>query len=580
MERRALYFFMTSLAVISFMIIILLSIYGQTELRSPSKDIFPLGDCPDRDEDGYLDEDCGGDDCFDSYFLFYVDGTEACSEDTSYSFSPPGPYGWIADHSVVYRDGFYHIFYHHYDNKVIYDFMTPDFVNWGYHQDVIDSSLSETDWDDGNVWAPYVYFNEDDGMYYMFYTGVAHHDDGTPDDYSQRIGLLISSDLVTWERAPVNNCPGTTGDGCVYDCRNPWTTHGIPGGWNDQCRDPFILKDGDRWLMYNTIKRSDTLSAGVDVSESSDLINWNAVAMIEEVDMGQAENVVVFDVGPRHYLLSKCWESNQGECETDHSTEGINYFYSEDLIDGYTWGGSFDNNIYNAPEITVFEDGTHLFSGGRGLSSLYFKRLEVSDEHEVSFFNNFNSSCSVFSYDINPGMEEACDDADNNCNNEVDEGLDCFLVNSDIDFVEGWNLISIPLDVTSGLEVFSESGADSVLSFDGNWEYWINGEGDLVELGFGRGYFVHSNSDMSLSFEGHEPISEVVVSEGLSLIGVGDPMVVSDLVADPGLVNGVWEYDPVSGEYVELNLLDVLQPKNGYWISYGDVQLSPPLPPG
>ena len=79
-----------------------------------------------------------------------------------------------------------------------------------------------------------------------------------------------------------------------------------------------------------------------------------------------------------------------------------------------------------------------------------------------------------------------------------------------IELKKGWNLISIPLDVTSGLEVFSESGADSVLSFDGNWEYWINGEGDLVELGFGRGYFVHSNSDMSLSFEGHEPISEVV----------------------------------------------------------------------
>jgi len=578
MAGRKFYFIMFSLAVISFIAIILLSIIGQNELKSPNKDIFPLGDCPDRDEDGYFDEDCGGDDCFDSYFPFYVDGIERCNEEIGYSFSPPGLYGWIADHTVVYKDGFYHVFYHHYNNKVIYDFMTPDFVNWGYNQDVIDSSLSDTDWDDGNVWAPYVYYNEKDGQYYMFYTGVAHHDDGTPDDYSQRIGLLISSDLISWERAKINNCPGTSGDGCVYDCRNSWSTHGILGEWNNQCRDPFILKDGNRWLMYNTIKRVDTMSAGVDVSESYDLINWAPLALIEEVDMGQAENVVVFDVGDRHYLLSKCWESNQGECESDHSTEGINYFYSDDLIDGWIWFGSFDNNIYNAPEINVLDDGTYLFSGGIGLSRIHFKRLEISDEHEISFFNNFNSTCSIFSHDINPGMEEVCNEVDDNCNDEVDEGLDCLLISSNIDLVEGWNLISIPLEVSSDLSVFSEASVDSVLSYDIDWKYWVDGEGDLIELEFGDGYFVYSDSDVSLTFEGYEQGSEVIVSEGLSLIGVKDPIVVSELVDDAGLVNGIWEY--IGGEYVELTIDDILQPKKGYWISYGGVQMSPPLPPG
>jgi hypothetical protein len=370
-------------------------------------------DCSDNNPnipDGYSTE---ASDCYDSIYSYHVTNTEECNEDFDFRFDPTGDHSWIADHAMMEKDGVYHVFYHHYYLYSILHYSTTDFENWTFEGVVINASESSTDWDDSTVWAPHMI--ENNGTYYMYYTGVAQHDDGTPDGYSQRIGLLTSSDLYNWERVGVNNCENVSGNGCVYDCRNPWTTHGIPGGWNNQCRDPMIYKDGNRWLMYNTIRRSDNYYSSLDVSESYDLVNWEPLTFIEEVNMAQAENPVMFKIEDTYYLLAKCW----GGCSGAQSTNGVNYYYSNDPIENFTWLGSFADDYYNAPEVNIFEEGTYLFTGIRS-GWMDLKRLEIGFDHEVILLNNVKPECSIMSSSINPEAEEIPGDGvDNNCDGEV-----------------------------------------------------------------------------------------------------------------------------------------------------------------
>tara|TARA_Y100000310_G_scaffold219541_1_gene220935 strand:- start:444 stop:1709 length:1266 start_codon:yes stop_codon:yes gene_type:complete len=353
-----------------------------------------------------------GDDCYDSYFSYYIDDTQECNEGSSHIFYD----NWIADHSIIENDGVYHLFFHDKrNNGNIVHYETLDFLNWEYSGVVINSSNSNTDWDDFSVWAPHVI--EHEGIFYMFYTGVASHDSGTPDNFSQRIGLLISYDLYNWERVEVNNC----GEGCVYDCVADWSTVGIPGNHNNQCRDPFIFKDGERWLMYTTVKRIDSLKASVGVAESYNLIDWNPLNFIDVVNMGQAENSILLNLNGGYYLFAKCWGAFS-DCYP--YSNGVNYYYSDNPLDGFVWMGLFDSNSpikFDAPEINIFEDGTYILSGNKYQSRLYFKRIEITDYHDISFFNNFDKSCRIFSSDINPGVEEIAGDfVDNNCDGIIE----------------------------------------------------------------------------------------------------------------------------------------------------------------
>jgi hypothetical protein len=385
--------------------------------------------CGDKDRDGY--DNCSiGDtnddglqkDCYDSYFSHYIDGTNECDESRLFYFFPPYSHNWISDHTLIEKDGIYHLFYHHYDLKSILHYSTIDFIDWNFEQVTINASESSTNWDDGNVWAPNII--EDSGVYYLFYTGVAHIDDGGANDYGQRIGLLTSNDLINWDRPVVNNCENVSGDGCLYDCRNPWSTHGQPGyAWNNQCRDPMIYRDDNRWLMYNTIKRSDNGLGSLDVAESIDLINWQAVTFIDEVNMDQAENAFMFTVEDVYYLLAKCW----GVCDAT----GINYYYSDNPIENFTWMGSFDEGSYNAPEVNIFENGTYTLSASSGTGWLNIKRFEITEDHSVSIFNNIKQECSILSSDIYPGASELCNGVDEDCSLVADDTFDneeCFYL--------------------------------------------------------------------------------------------------------------------------------------------------------
>ena len=105
----------------------------------------------------------------------------------------------------------------------------------------IDRSLREV-----HLWAPHIIRHN--GLYYMYYCA------GDPDHTKYKINLATSKDLYNWQRHPAN----------------PMVVDGY------DARDPFILRVGNKWVMYYT---ATSKSAGgnhtVETVISKDLIHWS-----------------------------------------------------------------------------------------------------------------------------------------------------------------------------------------------------------------------------------------------------------------------------------------------------------------
>lgn len=115
-------------------------------------------------------------------------------------------------------------------------------AEWTVHDPVLHArtELGET-----HVWAPHVIHH--DGLYWMFYAG------GTADHTAYRMTLATSPDLFTW----------TPHEAILFE-----------DGFD--ARDPMVLHDGRRWLMYYT--RNSAPGGGfhqVGVCSSDDLLTWS-----------------------------------------------------------------------------------------------------------------------------------------------------------------------------------------------------------------------------------------------------------------------------------------------------------------
>ena len=225
----------------------------------------------------------------------------------------------IADHAWIKDDyGVYHLFFHtedHGSGNYIEHYTSPDLQNLDYAGPAL--YQNPNGWDSHGLWAPHIIRNG--STYFMFYTGV----DGPGNDPStkQRIGLATSTDLMSWTRYPTNNCPGTSGDGCIYECNECWTSWGEPpGSFNQQCRDPFIIWDStnQRWVIFATAKNLNQ-SGVITVAYSTNLIDWTGAGFIDSTSRlsagiggqttgGQSENAHIMSYDGTHYLLFTDWQ--------------------------------------------------------------------------------------------------------------------------------------------------------------------------------------------------------------------------------------------------------------------------------
>jgi beta-fructofuranosidase len=135
----------------------------------------------------------------------------------------------------------------------------------------VDEALGET-----VLWAPHVI--EFEGVFYMFYCA------GGPHDHHQ-IKLATSRDLWSWKRERLLFTDG-------FDAR-----------------DPFVMRVGDRWVLYYTA----TSERGggrhnVSFRTSTDLRNWSAprtayVDALSGTFGGPTESPFVLSFGGAYYLF-------------------------------------------------------------------------------------------------------------------------------------------------------------------------------------------------------------------------------------------------------------------------------------
>ncbi len=248
----------------------------------------------------------------------------------------------IADHTWIADSyGVYHLFFQtedHGSGSYIEHYVSTDLQSLTY----IGPALrpDPEGWDSYGLWAPHVI--QSGGAYFMFYTGV----DGPGGDPAtrQRIGLAVSTDLDTWTRVRVNRCPGTSGDGCVYQCDECWTTWGSPGGsYDHQCRDPFVIWDAQngRWVMFATAKSVNGFGV-VTVAYSANLTDWTGAGFIDatrrleagvgaQTTGGQAENPFVTSHNGTYYLIFTDWQDPEDSATVVHPRTIVQYATSATL---------------------------------------------------------------------------------------------------------------------------------------------------------------------------------------------------------------------------------------------------------
>ncbi|MFA6525706.1 MAG: MopE-related protein [Patescibacteria group bacterium] len=272
-------------------------------------------------------------------------------------------------------------------------------------------------WDNQHVWAPSVVYNDQDNKYYMFYTGVT---DALPypAQHKERIGIATSSDLNTWTRYPINNCDGSTGDGCVWDCNLSWTAWGEVGDWYHQCRDPFVFEDdGYYYMVYSTVTTPFTGQMVIGLAKSSNLIDWTDLGPISVTGgRGKAESAHIFKKNEYYYLF---WTSGP-----DQTVDSVKYSYTVDLESGI-W--SAPRNIDRADPYMYATEILHISDNFDVIAyvstgNIYFKRVDIDEDHDVNIGKISPLSCDYINpTNVYPGAPELTNNLDDDCDWQIDE---------------------------------------------------------------------------------------------------------------------------------------------------------------
>lgn len=438
----------------------------------------------DLDLDGYIAQEVGGDDCLDSLQAAFMTNGTTCNPAVAPTFleskNDPDTDDDIADHAWIQDDGgLYHLYFQTEDQgsgDFLEHYTSTDLKSLTYVGPVLQPEAGH--WDSYGLWAPAVVKNPVDGFYYLFYSGVTGP--GSSATAKQRIGVATSSDLVTWTKAPVNNCPGTTGDGCVYECDEPWTRWSLGQPYDAQCRDPMVIWDSanSRWLMVATaLMNVGTWSQGVTAAVSTDLINWTGAGYIKaakklsvaeggvgaQLSGGVAENPFITKYDGDYFLFFTDTNDPEDYWTVPNPRTMIQYASSPSLsVDAsgstnWTYRGSTRDPGVNAPEFQVLAGDTWVvshsispnpYSGywGSHTRDLRLKRIVWEEDGTFTTANLWDLACRVPSDQIHPAMPEVCGDGlDNDCANGPDDAVACGVcVDNDADGYGTSGLLSCP----------------------------------------------------------------------------------------------------------------------------------------
>jgi hypothetical protein len=389
-------------------------------------------DCIDLDGDSFYSNlfGCGEVDCNDEFNYYHPETGEYCSIEDYFVLDPAE--GYLAQDFAIIEDnnGDLHIIYIRFPWGTSWqanptnsmDFgheSSSDLITWDNHDPAL--TISETgNWDDEHVWAPSIVYNPVDELYYMHYAGVTDGFTQSAANHKERIGLATSSDLITWDKYPGNNCAGTTGEGCLMDCDFPWNAWGeIEDSWTYQCRDPNIFFDsvsGNWYMVYSTSPSPFDWKMIVGLAKSSDLINWEDLGPINNTLYGKAESAHIVEKEGLYYLFFTSGIPSS-------SIDGIFYIYTNDL-ESNIWSSRIqvpDSNFNSIASEFLELNNQSLFAYIYPFGNVRFRSIDF-EEGEVSLGLLFPLDCSyIDSSLVFPGAEEILNGLDDNCNGLIDE---------------------------------------------------------------------------------------------------------------------------------------------------------------
>lgn len=179
--------------------------------------------------------------------------------------------------------------------------VSKDLFNWTVYDDIMHPSKEEA-FDDMSKWTGSVLKGPDD-LWYMFYTGICKSEGGL----IQRIGLVTSKDLFTWERR--EDFTPIAADSQYYEKLGEST-------WpNETWRDPWVFPDpdGNGWHMYITARAKDGAvddRGVVGHAVSKDLLNWEIKPPLSKSGggFGDLEVTQINLVDDKPVLLFSCLE--------------------------------------------------------------------------------------------------------------------------------------------------------------------------------------------------------------------------------------------------------------------------------
>lgn len=200
---------------------------------------------------------------------------------------------YVDDHSVIFSpsDRKWHMFGivsgHKSFIQLTADSLTQ--IPWERHEDFIVGN------GDKEIWAPHIILH--DGLFYMFYTMI-----GEP----REIRHAVSKDLHEWS----------------HPDSNPLLALKTEDGVNMKNKDPMVLSDGGRWIMYYSMMK-DEKHWVVGYSTSADLVNWSGpeTCFDENTESPGVESPFVVRRAGDYYLFlsSRPWPAGGVDIFVSHS---------------------------------------------------------------------------------------------------------------------------------------------------------------------------------------------------------------------------------------------------------------------
>ena len=217
----------------------------------------------------------------------------------------------IKDHSLIQKDGLFHIFYIRGNQKTFGHATSEDLVHWTIHDPVL--STGPELWDNYMIWAPCVTeYMPGSGSYLMYYTGVNNV-------FAQQTGLALASSLDSWDKATPDLFTPFHGD-------TSWM-HWSEDEWSNY-RDPCIVRDDGYIYLAHTAHTNEGLGA-IALGRSTDYFNWeDAGPLYVHINWHALESAFVLKRGTNFHLFF-----------TEETVGGVSHMMSDSLTSGW--------NIYN-----------------------------------------------------------------------------------------------------------------------------------------------------------------------------------------------------------------------------------------